>query len=75
MINNNPKPWSIEDELLVSTLTADGLRLIDDAADLLEVLSMCVMAMKTRIGDLKSHEAYALGRAEFLIEKHKGEQG
>jgi len=75
MINNNPRPWTIEDELLVGTLSAAGARLVADGDDLLETLEICAAAMKTRIGDLKSHEAYALGRAEFLVEKHKGEQG
>lgn len=75
MSEHTSKSWSIEDELIVGQFSEADARLIADASEIVEVLSLCVTAMKTGLVDLNPHDEYVMERATKLIEKHRGDQG
>lgn len=50
----------------------DGV--LEERAEMLEALSLCVKAMKTGMVDFNPHDEYVLERATTLLDKAEGEQ-
>ena len=66
---------TMEQEAINDWLKSQGWASPEERAELIEVLTLCVIAMKTGIVDLNPHDEYVMERATKLIEKHRGEQG
>ena len=65
---------TMEQEAINDWLESQGWASPEERAELIEVLTLCVIAMKTGIVDLNHSHEYVLERADRLVENHKGEQ-